>query len=405
MNKKISLGAVIALMAITAAITVSITYTVAMKVFNQRVYSVAERQNMYNKISEIDQKMRQNYLGTIDEEQLRTVLAEGYVSGIGDEYCRYLTAEEYNAELEEENGISYGIGIEVNKTLEGNILIYSVNENSPAAKAGVKAGDIITRVGSDKVSVMGYSEAVAQLSSVSESKAVFTVRRSGEELSFEITKAKYERVDVSFRAIDKVGYIYIRRFSANTCDQFENAISELIGLGCQGFVFDVRDNSGGQLSSVCEVLDALLPTGSLVRTTDKAGNVTEDYISDAKELAMPMVVIVNEETASAAELFAATLRDRKEVKLVGSQTVGKGTLQKNFPLSDGSAVSITVATFAPPISDSFDKVGLVPDFPVQMTETGGSFHLLDENTDNQLSTAISVLKYSLPEEPTEQTAQ
>ncbi|MBQ6569051.1 MAG: S41 family peptidase, partial [Clostridia bacterium] len=220
------------------------------------------------------------------------------------------------------------------------------------------------------------------------------------ELGFEITKAKYERVDVAYRAIGNIGYSYIHSFGANTCDQFENAIGELVGQDCKGFVLDVRDNAGGSLSAVCDVLDVLLPAGSLVRLTSKDGTVTEDYISNAKELGMPMVVIVNEGTASAAELFAADLRDRKDVKLVGTKTVGKGTLQRTFPLSDGSAVSITVATFAPPVSDSFNGVGITPDFPVSLPDPDSNFHLLNETTDNQLSTAISVLGYSMPEETT-----
>jgi len=397
MIKKFSLGAVIALMAITAAITISITYTVAMKTFNERVYSVTERQTMYDKLSEIDSKVRQNYYGEIDEEELRVVLSQGYLEGIGDEYCKYLTAEEYKAELERQSGRSYNIGIDTDINYDGNILVYNVYEGSPAEQSGLKAGDVITRINNINVVSLGYDKAIIRLNSVSETNSVFTVNRNGTIKEFEVAKYKYDSVDVTYRAIGNVGYIYIKQFEANTCDQFENAISDLVGQGCEGFVFDVRGNSGGQLESVCKVLDVLLPAGNVVYTTNKDGVNSVEYISDAKEFNMPMIVLVNNETASAAELFAAALRDKKNVQLVGSSTLGKGTLQKTFPLSDGSAIVITVAIFSPPVSDCFDGIGLTPDFSVQLTDSESSFHLLNEETDNQLSTAISVLRYSLSE--------
>lgn len=398
MIKKFSFGAVIALMAVTAAITISITYTVAMKVFNERVYSVTERQTMYDKLSEIDQKVRQNYYGDINEDELRTALSEGYLNGIGDGYGKYLTAAEYKADLERQSGKAYSIGIDTDRSFDGNILVYNVYENSPAAQSGIKPGDVITRVENASVASMGYDKALMQLNSVSTSKSVFTVNRSGAVLEFEIEKYKYDFVDVTSRAIGKVGYIYIKQFEENTCEQFENAISDLVGQGCTGFVFDVRGNSGGQLSAVCDVLDVLLPAGNLVYTTDKNGVTSVAEISDAKEFNLPSIVLVNDETASAAELFAAALRDRKNAKLVGANTVGKGTLQKTFPLSDGSAIVITVATFSPPVSECFDGVGLTPDFSVQLADKESNFHLLDEENDNQLSTAISVLSYNLPQD-------
>jgi carboxyl-terminal processing protease len=392
MNRKISFGAVIALMAITAAITVSITYTVAMKIFDRRVFSVTERQTMYNKVSEIDQKIRQYYMGSIDEQKLRNSLATGYLEGLNDANSRYLSPDEYTAEKETEKGEIYGLGFDVERNQEGNILIYGVTPNSPAAAAGFKKGDVIVQVAGKRVTAVGYDKSLAELTSAATSSISITTRRAGVETTREVPKAKYASVTVEERLLaNKVGYIRLKSFNATTPDQFESALNNLIKQGATAYIFDVRDNSGGQIASVCQVLDRLLPAGTILRSQNKSGAIKVEYTSNASQLSYPVAVLINGKTANAAELFAAAIRDFKKGELVGTHTLGKGTMQKTFQLNDGSAISLTVAKILPPTGESFDGVGITPDFDVKPSLPDVNFAMLTDAEDNQLATAIDVV--------------
>lgn len=395
MNKKISLGAVIALMAITATITVSITYTIAMNIFERRVYSVTERQTMYNKVSEIDQKIRQNYLGTIDEKTLRSALANGYIDGLGDPYSRYISSEQYKIEMDAEKGEIYGLGIDVERMQDGNILVYGVTENSPAAQAGIVKGDVIVKVSGKRVTAIGYDKALEEMTSSLLSVVAITTSKGGNETTREIQKAKYAAVTVEYSLSNNIGYIRLKGFNNTTPDQFETALNNLIKQDAQAYIFDVRGNSGGSISSVCQILDRLVPAGTILSSDDGKGNTKIEYTSDANQLTAPMAVLVNETTSSAAELFAAVLRDFQKSDIVGVTTFGKGTMQKTFQLSDGSAISLTVAKIIPPSGENFDKTGIKPNFEVKPSLPDVNFLMLSADEDNQLRTAQDVVGQKL----------
>lgn len=406
MNKRLSIGAVIALMAVTATITVSITYTVAMNIFDSRVYSVMERQVMYEKISEIDQKIRQNYMGTIDEKTLRNALANGYLDGLDDPYSRYLSPEEYRAEQEAEKGEIYGLGLDVERTDEGNIRVYSVTPNSPAEGAGIKKGDIIVKVAGKRVTAVGYEKALAEMTSTETPVISITTSLNGTESTRDIQKAKYSSVTVQYSYSDRIGYILIKEFNSTTTQQFDTALNSLIKAGAEAFIFDVRGNAGGQITPVCEILDRLVPAGTILSSVDRLGNTKVEYTSDANQISYPCAVLVNEDTSSGAELFAATLRDFQKAQIVGVTTFGKGTMQKTFPLNDGSAVSLTVAKILPASGKSFDESGIKPDFEVKSSLPGTNFLLLSAEEDNQLQTARDVVSQQLgeaTEEPAEES--
>lgn len=391
MNKKISLGSTLALMLITAALTVSITMVVSMRMFNNEVYNVNERSTMYSKLAELDSKVRQNYYGEIDEDTLLDGLARGYVVGLGDQYSSYFTAEQYAEMSNNLNGKTVGIGVKATEYTDGNLYVHHIISGTPAESAGIQVGDIITTIDGNSVQDMGATKAKNALIGDEGSKITLSVNRGGETFDFEIVRVRYDNQTVFAEQLGDVGYIQIEEFNDTTGDQFVAAVDNLVNSGVTGLIFDVRDNPGGTLESVSKALDHLLPAGPIVSSTDKDGNTKVLYESDDHSISLPMVVLVNGKSASAAELFACALRDYDMAKLVGTQTYGKGSMQKFFALDDGSGVDITVAKFNPPKSENFEGKGLEPDYKVELSTAEQNIYLLNDETDTQLQAAMSLL--------------
>lgn len=392
MNKKISLGVTICFMAIAAAITFTITMFFSLNVFNNKIANVDEREHLYKKLAEIDTYVRNQYLGDIDEEQLLDYVARGYMVGINDKYAAYMTQEEYKYYQQENEGTLVGIGTTARKDDSGYILIVDVKENSPAEAAGIQAGDLIVKVNDEDILTIGYTQAMSNIKGEEGTKVNLTLRREGEDYSVELTRKNIQSSTVEYRVIGKNGYIKISNFDETTVDDFKYAVSDLKSQGVKGLIFDVRNNPGGLLDSVADVLDYLLPEGDLVSETNKKGETKVLRTSDSSCVELPMVVLVDGETASAAELFAADLRDFKVAELVGQNTYGKGIMQGAFPLEDGSAIKMTIAYYNPHSGVNFDGVGLKPDYEVALTtEQKLNFDTLDETSDPQLMKAIEVL--------------
>ncbi len=395
MNKKISLGAAICFMAIAAAIAFTVTMAYARNIFNERIANVEERAEVYQKLSEIDQIVRNSYLNEIDEDELMNSIADGYMAGLNDDYAYYMDQEEYREYQMENAGELIGIGVTVTQDESGYIRVLEVMEDSPAAQAGLQAGDLITRVGETDVLAVGYEEASSMIRGEEGTSVTLTVHRDQEELTFEVTRRTIETETVSYRLIGENGYVKITNFHSNTVDDFKAAVEDLIFQGATGLIFDVRNNPGGLLDSVAQILDYLLPEGDIVSSTNSQGETEVLYTSDADCIDLPMVVLCNGETASAAELFSAGLRDYQKAELVGVNTFGKGIMQTAYSLSDGSAVNFTTHYYNPPSGVNFHGVGLKPDYEVQLTaEQELRLNELSDAEDAQLQKAISVLDSS-----------
>ncbi len=392
MNKKISLGVAICFMAIAAAITFTITMFFSLNVFNTKIANVDEREHLYKKLSEIDTYVRNQYLNDIDEETLLDYVAQGYMAGINDPYAAYMNQEEYKYYQQENEGVLVGIGTTARKDDSGYILIVDVKEDSPAEAAGIQAGDLIVKVNDEDILTIGYTQAMSNIKGEEGTKLNLTLRRDGEDYTVELTRRNVHSSTVEYRVIGENGYIKISNFDETTVDDFKYAVSDLRSQDVKGLIFDVRNNPGGLLDSVADVLDYLLPEGDLVSETNKKGETTVLRTSDSSCIELPMVVLVDGETASAAELFAADLRDFKVAELVGQTTYGKGIMQGAFPLEDGSAIKMTIAYFNPHSGVNFNGVGLKPDYEVALTtEQKLNFDTLDETSDPQLMKAIEVL--------------
>ena len=386
MKRKISISATITFTVIVATVVFATTSLYTSNKINEQVADMKQREYMYKKIANIEQEVRANYYGAFDENALMDSIARGYMAGINDRYAQYYTAKEYTDLLNKLEGTKVGIGLEISKDGSGYIKVNKVYETSPAFESGLLADDLIIEVDGKSVTSETYEEIVASLEGEVGTTVKLKTRRGAEEIDYEITRRKYELPSVSFKMIENsdIGYIRITEFRDATTTQFIKAVDSLIASGVNGLIFDVRDNGGGTLDSATSMLDYLLPEGDIVSVTNKSGVTTVMATSDAYEIDIPMVVLINEKTASAAELFAQALMDYEKASTVGTTTYGKGVMQTIIKLSDGSAINITTARYNPPKSPNFDGIGVKPNFEVKMSA--------DVLTDAQFAKAKEVIE-------------
>lgn len=403
MNKKISLGIAIGLIALAAAATFIITYNYSMKVFNEKVKSVAEKEGIYSRLSELDKYIRANYISNIDEDALNDSIMRGYVEGLGDKYAEYYSAEEYSAFLQKSEGVEVSPGFTWDKEASGYIHIVSVITGSSADKAGLMADDIITAVNNTDVIAFenGYDEAVGLLKSAEGTKIKLHIKRVNSQgisefFSVDVTSEKNEIVSVTGRIIgESTGYIKITAFNDKTPDQFDSVMNDLIADGAKELVMDVRNNPGGAMESLQGTLDCILGDCDVVTAHFAGKDEVAVKTTEAEKVSMPMVVLVNENTASSAELFALGLRDNAQAQLVGSHTYGKGVMQYTHKLTGGAAVKITVATLTTKNSGNYNNVGIKPDFEVTLpADVDLSLLTADDQllSDTQLVKAIEVVQ-------------
>ncbi len=389
MNKKISLGAAIAAMVIVAAVAVSATMAIAMRRFDSLVSELSKRQEMYSKFAEIDNAIRQNYYGTIDEEALRNALASGYASGIGDPYAAFLTAEEYSEAQQKLSGKSTGFGFEVVRNSAGQVVISSVMKGSVAYSSGLQKGDVVTALdknalGDDALSVMEKALRTA-------TSMLLTVHRDDRDVAVELTTAanmSFSLISVESRMIDTTGYIRIKAFTDVTTEQFKTAYADLLTQGAESIVLDLRDNAGGSLQSACKILDYLLPRGLYAYYTDSSGK-QEFRADETYQIDIPCVTLVNGRTEGEAELVAAALHQSKSSMLVGTKTAGRAKVQQYFTIaSDNSAVKLTVGELKLLDDTSWEGSGLQPDETVTPENTSAAVETLTDASDMQLQTAL-----------------
>ncbi len=393
MNKKISLGAAITFMIVVAGITFCITMMVALNHFNDMVLNVKEREEMYKKISNLDAEVRQNYAGAsqIDEEYLSDMISAGYIQGIGDKYASYLTKDEYEAVLQEQNGQLVSIGVVLAKDQTGYLKVLSVQEGSPAQQNGIQRGDLLISVDGTDLKNLSLEDGEQLLKGNIGEKVTVVYRRDGVDTTKELQRITLSEVLVESRMIDQTGYILIREFSSSAISQFKTAVEELIQQGAVSFVFDVRGNNSDSISSTNDILNLLLPAGDLGTIVYADGSTRLSGTSDSYSIDMPMSVIVDADTGCAAEYFALMLREYGKANIVGTQTMGKSAIQELRPLNDGSAVYITVSHFLLPSETDIEGVGVKPDYEVKLSTSEGSEAVLTDETDTQLRKALETV--------------
>ena len=342
------------------------------------------------------------YVGELDADDLIEGVAEGLVAYSGDKYGDYHPKEEYQQLTSDYGGEFAGIGVSVaynSKYLAIEIL--SVMNNSPALEAGLLPNDLIVAVAGEDVAFLGYNKAIENIRGEVGTTVTITVLRGETKFDVTLTRQTVEEQSVVYDEIvseslnDPIGYIRVTTFNEKTPAQFYEAIRSGLGSSVHGFIIDMRNNGGGTLNSVVSMLDYLLFEGPIVRIQYKSGEETV-YKSNAYGLSsrVPIIVLVNGNTASAAELFTSSLRDYGRAIVVGETTYGKGTVQSIIRLSDGSALRISTAMYAPPFSDNFEGVGITPDVKVSLADEYKSTNLykLAYENDAQLQAAVNLYK-------------
>lgn len=349
-----------------------------------------------SKLEQLKDLIEERYIGGAEEKELEDAAAHAMVMATGDRWSYYIPAEEYQSYVDQMANSYVGIAITIQQTEEEDgFLVIKVDAGGPADKAGMLPGDRIVAV--DGISTVGMTPNEGSLLVRGEegTPVTLTIRRESEE--FDLTMIRHQvEVQVASGVMlpDNVGLVTIINFDSRCASETIAAVEDLLDQGAQAFIFDVRNNPGGYASQLVDVLDYLLPEGQLFRTVDYAGNETVDT-SDAKHLEVPMAVLVNSESYSAAEFFAAAMMDYEAAVVVGEKTIGKGYFQMNYRLNDGSAVNLSVGEYFTPKGKNLAGVGIVPHVEVEVDEE--TFlaiyaRTLDPMEDPQVLAALDALK-------------
>lgn len=392
MNKKISLGAAIAFMLVIAAITFCITMMVSLNHFNEKVLNVKEREEMYKKLSDVDRSARQNYAGKIDEELLSNSIAAGFIRGLGDKYSSYLTKNEYERRLLEDSGKLVQIGITIQKDATGYFRISKVISDSPAAQAGMLAGDLLVSIDGTDLQPVSLTNAEFLLKAENGTKITVVFRRDGVDTTKELQRKDIAISYVELKMLDQVGYVKIDSFTQKAVEQFTNLVNSAVKQGATSLVLDVRNNNSDSIDAAVSMLNVLLPAGSLGNKVYSNGKTSVLGTSDQYAVDLPMAVIINGRTGNAAEYFTATLKDFGKANLVGTNSFGKCVIQELIPMTDGSAINVTTAYVVPPSGVAINDVGLKPEYEVKLTtEQEQAVDQLTSETDPQIQKAIEVV--------------
>ena len=391
------LSAVLVL-AMTAFLSSIITYNFALGDFKDRTEDISIQSERYKKIGDILGLIERNYIGEYDESDLIDGAAYGMLTALDDRWSHYLNAEAFNRFNNTVEGQHAGIGAEATMDESGNIKLLEISSGTPAEKAGLIVYDVITAVDGELVTDLGYQTAVRKVQGEAGTEVVLTIVRAGSGETFDVTVRRdlIDTVSINYQMLDDgIGYIKIKSFSAKTASEFQHAIAAMENQGVKAYIFDVRNNPGGTLTSLQSMLDALLPEGKII--TLKGNDGTEESLSsDDYEIDVPMVALINEYSISAAEFFAAALSEYDKAVLVGVRTTGKGYSQETFPLGDGTGILLSTNEYFTPKGNNLANIGVAPDIEVILTEEQENmYYELTPDTDPQILAGVGELKKKL----------
>ena len=354
--------------------------------------NAAKSSSLSAKLSIIRNKINEEYIGEINENDLIEGAIKGYVSGLNDVYTEYLPESEMSSYTEDIEGEFVGIGVYITKDAENNqILVYGTIPDSPAEEAGLKTGDIITSVDGVECNGDDYDTITNSIKGKEGTKVSIGILRNGEELSFEIERKTVEVKHITFQKLENnIGYINISSFEGDVSAQFETAYNDLANQGITSLIIDIRNNGGGIVDEALDIAEMMTEKGKiLLIESDKNGNEEIIKSEKSKTITMPIMLLVNEYSASASEILAGILKENVEnATLIGNTTYGKGVIQTLYPLTDGSGIKITTNEYFTPNHNEINKIGIEPDIKVDDYLFTG---ILDLDNDIQLKRAIEEL--------------
>lgn len=345
------------------------------------------------KLNYLESLINEEYMEEKEEDSLREGLYAGLMSGLNDPYSTYYTAEQYK-ELNTSNEGSYvGIGAVLQKDKDGGAKIVQLYEGGSGEQAGLKKGDVLKAIDGEDVTEKETSDIASMIRESDKDSVTLTIQRDEETKEIKVEIRDVEIQTVSHEMLDdETGYIRISEFSEVTSNQYKKAFEDLQDKGMKKLVVDLRDNPGGLLTAVCDVLRQILPEGLIVYTEDKNGKKEEEKCDGKSELAMPLAVLVNGGSASASEIFAGAVKDYGIGTIVGTTTYGKGIVQTIQPLSDGSAVKITIAKYFTPKGNDINKKGIAPDVEAELSEDSTDWTELTHEEDTQFQAALKEIR-------------
>ncbi|MCL2696457.1 MAG: S41 family peptidase [Oscillospiraceae bacterium] len=392
MNKKISLGVCISLIAVACAVTFVLTMSLSLDVYNQRIAGVDQRGVINAKLQNIDSYVRNSFFGAIDEERLVNGIMSGYMAGLGDSKSRYIPDAEFYELQQHTRGRIITAGIQVVRNENGYIRVTGVYEGSSAELQGIEVDDIITSINNMQVLEIGAESAIRMLSGEEGVRLVITIQRDGEERRFTLSRQDVELITVKSAQHGDFGFIKISAFAENTGEQFEAALGEVLANNAKGLIIDLRGTSGSLITPQRQILDRLLPrcTAAVAQLGNGSVNNLIEITSESF-VNLPVTIITDGNTAEGGELLAAALKDFAGAQLVGTVTKGDAMFTNTQTLGDGSAVILSIMKVRSGGGTSFDGEGIRPDFLVEMTTpVEMDLYNLENTRDLQIRKAFEV---------------
>jgi C-terminal peptidase (prc) len=357
------------------------------------------KEEIDNKVSVLEKYIDKYYLdyqNKGDQVNYADGIYKGLLSSLDDRYSTYYTAKEYSALEESSNGVYCGIGASVSQDQDtGIISIVKPFKGGPAYNAGILPGDILYKVSGEEVTGEDLTQVVSKMKGKEGTTVKIEIMRKGksESIKYTITRNKIEIPTIEYQMLDgKIGYIAISEFDEITAKQFRQAVDDLEAKGEKGLVVDLRDNGGGRLDAVVDMLDRMLPKGMIVYTKDKYGKGEEYKSTDKEQFNKPLAVLINGNTASASEIFSGAIQDYKLGTLVGTTSFGKGIVQSVIPLGDGSAIKLTTSKYYTPKGRNIQGTGIKPDVEEKLSKKLEGKLVITKAEDNQLQKAIEIVK-------------
>ena len=345
------------------------------------------------KLDVIDNLIEEYYLyeDEIDGDALVEGLYSGYTEALGDPYTEYYDEEETQALFESTSGEFSGIGVTMSQGTDGTITVTNIYEDSPADKAGMQVDDILLEVDGRDIQGEDLNTVVSYVKGERGTEVTLTVLRDGDEVDLAAVRDTIEVQTVEYRMLDgQLGYISVSEFDDVTYDQFKTALDDLEAQDMQGLIIDLRNNPGGNVDTVTDMLKLLLPEGPIISIKDKNGNTEEMTCDGENEFTKPLAVLVNGYSASASEIFSGAVQDYGTGTIVGTTTYGKGVVQQLISLGDGTCLKVTIAEYYTPSGRSINGTGVTPDVEVEY-----EYDEKNPEADNQLDKAVEVLNEQL----------
>lgn len=409
-NKKNIVYKTIMLVVLTAFVTFMITAFSMYSYFNNHsVISLSDSTDSLGSINTKNTSNLEKYLKKIrttidkyylwnediEEEKLEKGAVKGYVEALGDEYTEYIPADEMEEFTENITGNFVGIGIYmIADENSGRVVVYYPIPESPAEAAGIKAGDLIISVNGTEYTAEDFNDIADYIKGEEGTTVNLVIERNGERISFDIVREKINTNPITIEMLENnIGYLKLPSFDEETAGDFKDKVNELQSQGAKSLIIDLRNNGGGIVDEATDIADFLLDQGqTIISTVDNEDKKEITYSKNDPIFTMPVIVLVNENSASASEILGCSLQDNERAKIVGTKTFGKGIIQTLLSLNDGSGLKITTEEYYTPKGTTIHKVGITPDEEVELPDTVSSIYAVKKEEDTQLQKAIELLK-------------